>query len=422
VNLEQGLQLAVAGLVGLAVGIEREWSGHSVGPNARFAGARTFLLLGLIGGLSGLVIQGGFVVAGVTLLAGGIVMSIVAYLMAARREEDQGGVEGTTEVAALVVLGLGLAATLGYVAVASAVTAVVVLALREKSTIQGFVNRIGEPELRGAFQFAVMALVVLPLVPTGPVGPLDSIRPRTVWTIVLIFSGLNYLGYLARRILGQKRGLAVAGALGGLVSSTAVAVTFGRRSREEPEQSSALALGVVAASMVLVPRVLGIAWVLNPPLGNVLLVGLIPSLVLAVGVLVLIRRHASGQEDTSDPPTIDNPLQIGSAIRMALVFQAAMIALDLASTRFGVIGVQGSAALLGLTSMDALTFSMSRFGEAEISRQVAAQAILVGIASSSLLKLVAVIVLGSPKFRRASGLGLGALAVTAGIGWWLLAR
>jgi hypothetical protein len=49
--MEMRVDLTVA--TDLAVGIEREWSGHATGPAARFAGARTFLLLGLLGGLAG---------------------------------------------------------------------------------------------------------------------------------------------------------------------------------------------------------------------------------------------------------------------------------------------------------------------------------------------------------------------------------
>ena len=45
--------LGVALLAGLAVGIERQWSGKAHGPKARFAGLRTFTLLGLVAGLSG---------------------------------------------------------------------------------------------------------------------------------------------------------------------------------------------------------------------------------------------------------------------------------------------------------------------------------------------------------------------------------
>ncbi len=419
--LDQGLHLAVAGLVGLAVGIEREWSGHAVGPHARFAGVRTFLLLGLLGGVAGTIMAAGHTAAGVALLAGGLGLTMVAYFMAARRPDDVEAIEATTEVAALVVIGLGVIATLGYPAIASAVTAVVVLALREKSTIQGFVTRIGEPELRGALQFAVLALVVLPLLPEGPYGPLGGIRPRTLWTVVLVFSGLNYLGYLARRILGQRRGFGIAGALGGLVSSTAVTLTFARRSRSEPQHATALGIGVLAACTVLIPRVFGIAWVLNPGLGNVLALGLLPSLVLGLGVVAVLRRPQPGENEETDPPAVGNPLGLGSAIRMALAFQVVMLALEFAGTRYGTGGLFGSAALLGLTDMDALTFSVSRLGEAEVPNGVAAQAIMIGVATNTLLKLASAMVLGSAGFRRVAGRGLTGLAMAAALGWALLA-
>ena len=48
-------RLAIAALVGLAAGLEREWSGHASGPDARFAGLRTFCLLGLLGGVAGIL-------------------------------------------------------------------------------------------------------------------------------------------------------------------------------------------------------------------------------------------------------------------------------------------------------------------------------------------------------------------------------
>ena len=125
--------LAVAGLAGLAVGVEREWSGHTTGPAARFAGVRTFLLLGLLGGLAGWLIGEGLKELGVLLLAGGSALTVAAYVMAARRGGDT--VEGTTEVAGLVVLALGAVSGLGFPLVTSAVASVMVLALIEKTRI-----------------------------------------------------------------------------------------------------------------------------------------------------------------------------------------------------------------------------------------------------------------------------------------------
>jgi len=194
--LDIASRLAVAALVGLAIGMEREWSGHASGPQARFAGARTFLLLGLLGGLAGWLASRGFVAGAALLLAGGAALAVAAYVIGVQRTQD---VDGTTETAALVVLALGTVAGLGQLAIAGGAGALVVLALAEKTRIHGFVRRIGEQEMRAALYFAVLALVVLPALPAGPYGPLGGIRPRALWTVVLLFCALNFAGYLARR-------------------------------------------------------------------------------------------------------------------------------------------------------------------------------------------------------------------------------
>ena len=47
------LGILVAALGGVAVGIERQRSGHASGPDARLGGVRTFTLLGGTAGLAG---------------------------------------------------------------------------------------------------------------------------------------------------------------------------------------------------------------------------------------------------------------------------------------------------------------------------------------------------------------------------------
>lgn len=411
--LEAGLRLAVAGLAGLAVGIEREWSGHATGPDARFAGVRTFLLLGLIGGLSGWTIDIGMPLVGAPLLVGAAALVVAAYVLAARRP---GASDATTEVAGLAVLLLGAVAGLGHLALVSGVAAVMVLALREKAAIRRFIALIGEPELRAAFQFAVLALVILPLLPTGPYGPLGGVRPRTLWTVVLLISGLNYAGYLARRIVGETRGYGIAGALGGLVSSTAVTLAFAQRSRVEPRHGAALGLGVLAACTVLIPRVFAISWALNPALGMALAPALVPPLLLGLGVVIFLRRRRAAETEETDAPPVGNPLQLWLAIRMAVAFQLVLFAVGFASDRFGAMGLYGTAGVLGLTDMDALTFSMSRLAETSVTARTAAQAVVVGMTANTLLKLVVALAIGAPGFRRAAGLGLAGLAVAMGLG------
>ena len=211
-------RLAVATLIGLVVGTEREWSGPKAGPERRFAGLRTFLLFGMLGGVAGLLVSGEALLPGSVLLAAGAAFNVVAYARSVRTPEQPR--DGTTEAAALVVLSLGTLAGLGYLALAAGCGAVVVFALGEKQRLHWLVGKIGQEEMHAALQFLVLALVIFPLLPTGPYESFFGFRPRALWAMVLLLSGINFAGYIARRAVGPGRGYGMTGALAGLISST----------------------------------------------------------------------------------------------------------------------------------------------------------------------------------------------------------
>lgn len=405
--------------MGLAVGIEREWSGHASGPAARFAGARTFLLLGLVGGAAGLLLDAGHELSAAALLLGAAALAVGAYVVVARRATEDAA-DGTTEAAALAVLGLAALAGRGLLPLAAGAGAVMVLALREKGTIHGFVRALDEMELRAALQFAVLALVLLPILPTGPYGPLGGIRPRELWIVVLLVSGLNFAGWVARRVVGVRRGTAVAGLLGGLISSTAVTLSFARQSRERPDDAPALALGAVGACTILLPRLLGLTLALRPALTAALLPFFVPPLLVGAGLLVLGLRRSGTTRTGEDPaPPARNPLRLGTAMLLALGFQAVLMVMVAVRQRFGHIGVLASAGLLGLTDMDALTLSMTRLAAEPDLVELAALAMALGVLANTALKLTVALALGDAHFRRAAGGGLLLLGLAGGLGVWL---
>jgi uncharacterized membrane protein (DUF4010 family) len=410
--------IALAGLAGLAVGIEREWSGHASGPRARFAGVRTFFILGLLGGLAGWLLTEGRVAMAAVLVAAGGVLAVAAYVVVSHRTGDA---DGTTEAAALLVLAVGTLCGLGHGVLGSAVAAVTVLALAEKTRIHRFVARIGEPELRAALHFAVLALVVLPLLPAGPFGPYGAVRPRALWAVVLAFSGLNFLGYIARRAMGPARGYGLAGLLGGLVSSTAVTLAFSRQSRADDAQARSLGLGIVAACTMLLPRVLVVTLLMAPAVAASLALLLAPPLAVGLGLVAwgfFRARPDAGPADDADR----NPLRLATAVQMAVAFQLVLLAIPAAEQLWGRPGVLGSAAVLGLTDMDALTYSMARFGRDTGAVGLAARAIAIGVLSNTLLKLGLTLALGSPRLRRAGSAALLALAAASAAGLWWVGR
>jgi uncharacterized membrane protein (DUF4010 family) len=393
--------LLIAALGGAAVGLERQWSGHADGPSARFAGIRTFTMLGTVGGLSGWVWTAGAAVPGAILLAGAVAVVAAAYVAGSRQDID-----GTTEVAALVVLASGVLAGMGSVRLASGIIALLTLLLVEKSRLHALVQRIDDVGLRSGVRFAVMALVVLPLLPAGPYGPLGGVRPREIWVLVLFFSGLSFAGYVARRVVGPGHGYLVTGLLGGLVSSTNVTFTFARTSRTDPAASRALAFGAVAGNAMLYPRVLVATAILNVAVVRPLVPYLIaPALIAALVAIVGARRSSdAGAPDVS----VRNPLQLGAALQMAVLFQVVLMAVHLAGNVWGQSGVFTSAAVLGLTDVDALTMSMARGVAVTASPETAATAIAVGVLTNTAMKLGLAVVLGAPRFRAIAG---GALAL-----------
>ncbi|HEY6510157.1 MAG TPA: DUF4010 domain-containing protein [Vicinamibacterales bacterium] len=409
------VRLLIATLGGAAVGLERQWSGHALGPAARFAGIRTFTMLGALAGLSGWLWSTDTTALAAILLAGAVAIVATAYLAGSRQDID-----GTTEVAALLVLAAGVLAGLGSVGIASGIVALLTLILVEKSRLHAMVERIDDVGLRSGVRFAVMALVILPLLPEGPYGPLGGIRPRELWALVLFFTGLSFAGYLARRLVGPGHGYLVTGLLGGLASSTNVTFTFARASRSDAAGDRALAFGAVAANAVLCPRVIVATAILNPAVVPPLLLLLIApaavaALVAAVGAL---RPASDGATDVS----LHNPLQLGGALQMAALFQVVLMAVYVARSAWGASGVLTSAAILGLTDVDALTLSMARGVAQTISPTLAATAIAVGVLANTGMKLALALLLGSTRFRLIAGGALAsmllALATTLALQLW----
>jgi uncharacterized membrane protein (DUF4010 family) len=397
--------LLVAALGGAGIGVERQWSGHASGDNARFAGVRTFTLIGIVSGIAGWLARTGHPWLAVLLVAGPLALTVVAYAAASRRDID-----ATTEVAAFVAVAAGVLAGLGFTTLASGIIAITVLLLVEKSRLHSLVARLGDDEVRAASRFAVMAVVVLPLLPEGPFGPLGGIRPRELWMWVLFFTGLSFTGYIARRLVGPHHGYTLTGALAGLVSSTNATYTLARLSRERELPSGTLATGAVAACTVLFPRVA--TAVLDSRVALALLPLLAAPFVLGAGTLVLwLRRDAADAAQTPDT----NPLQIWPALQMAATFQVVLFGVALIRHLFGDTGLVASGAVLGLTDVDALTISMARSARAGVSPETAAQAIAVGVIANSVMKATIAAAFGTRAFARRAGGTLVAMALVLAV-------
>jgi uncharacterized membrane protein (DUF4010 family) len=283
------------------------------------------------------------------------------------------------------------------------------------------VERLQSAELEAGARFAVLALVVLPLLPAGPVEALGGVEPRELWALVLLFAGLSFAGYVALRIAGPARGWGVAGLLGGVVSSTAVTVNFARESRAADAAGAALGFGALAASTIMPLRVLVLSAVLEAEVAMALAATIVPALLVGAAATALALRRSSGRA-TTDSALPKNPMRLGAAMQMALLFALVLWVLDAVSERFGASGVLGGAALLALTDLDALTYSVSQLASDGLATAAAVRALLVGMLANTVFKGALAVAIGRRAFRRIAGLGLAAYAVAFAAGLALVGR
>jgi uncharacterized membrane protein (DUF4010 family) len=218
------------------------------------AGIRTFALITVLGTVCALLALtfGGWIVGlGAIALAA---MLVVGNLAQGKAGEVEPGV--TTEMAALLMYGVGAYLVVGHTAVAIAIGGGVALLLHWKVPMHAFVARIGEDDIRAIMRFVLVALVIYPVLPDQTYGPYGVLNPQQVWLMVVLFVGIGLGGYLAYKLFGQRSGAVLAGILGGLISSTATTVGCARRTRQGRESVPVAALMIMVASAAVFPRVL----------------------------------------------------------------------------------------------------------------------------------------------------------------------
>jgi uncharacterized membrane protein (DUF4010 family) len=373
-------------------------------------------MLGLASGLSGWLMTLGLGGAAVVFLAGLAALVVVAYSSASRSDID-----GTTEVAAFVVMAAGTLAGVGYIRLASGIVAITTLLLIEKTRLHRLVRALDRAELRAGARFAVMAAVILPMLPAGPFGPGNAIRPRLLWALVLFFSGLSFVGYVTQRTIGRSRGYMLTGTLGGLLSSTSVTLTFSRLSRSpgQAEAGRALASGTLGANTMLFPRVLAATALLAPALAWRLWPMFVVPFVIA---LTLALRSWNSGEASDRKMSSENPLQVGSALQMAALFQLVLFGVAFATRWFGERGLYASASVLGLADIDALTVSMADLTTTGTAASVTAMAICIGIIANTCVKLGIALVVGRGHYRVLTVAGLAAIGVSLAGALWATAH
>jgi uncharacterized membrane protein (DUF4010 family) len=229
--------------------------------------------------------------------------------------------------------------------------------------------------------------------------------------MVVMIASISFSGYFAIRAAGPDKGIALTSLFAGLASSTALTLHFARLSRRPGLDVNLLASGILLATATLFPRILAITVVLHKELALALLppMSMMALVVLLPGLLSWARRSTATKGKKA--LRLENPLELGAALRFGALLAAVMLLTRLLSDVFGAAGVLVLGIVSGLADLNAITLSVIRISQESLDLSLAAWAVTLASVSNGIFKsAVAWIVGGS-----ALGLRVALPVLLAGI-------
>jgi uncharacterized membrane protein (DUF4010 family) len=408
--LHLSLRFAVALLLGVFVGLERE---HSNTPGRESAGVRTFSLIAVAGALAA-YLEMEFGWSGIANLAFVCValLVVVAYVVTSTR----GGLGMTTEVAALLVFLVGALAMHGDLSLAASIGVAMSVVLAMRQPLHRLAKIVSRTDIEAILKFAVVTVIILPLLPDHAFDtpPFDALNPHKIWLMVALVGGIDLAGYFLIKALGEQHGIVITGILGGLVSSTALTLNLARRSRSSPKTSTLVAAGILLSWAIMFVRVLVVVAILAGSWIPIVAAQILPPALVCVAAAAWCwhRHHDAGKDKVGVGP---NPFELTQALRFGLLFALVSLAARAAQIYLGAPGVYLAGVLAGSVDVDAITITMTgqASGEPEMV-QVAARTITIAALSNTAAKTALALKYGAPPLRRTI-LAVAAIVILAGL-------
>ena len=385
--------------IGILVGLQREYAQFQEERHLG-AGIRTFALIGLVGCAAAMITEEmsspwPFIAI---LVVTGMLFSINFFVEV---WHGKGGL--TTEFSALLTLLAGALVYLGHFAIAIATMVAITGLLSLKLEMHNFVRNLSREDLFAILKFAVITAIVLPILPNKNYGPepFDIFNPYKIWLLVVLISGISFVGYILIKTIGAKRGIGLLGFLGGLVSSTAVTLTMTQRSKSTPELSCSFAQAILIAWTVMYARLLIIVTAINPALLVRLWLPVSGGIAVGLGY-VLYFYFKDRAISTHSEISFVNPFELGPAIKFGLLFSLILLISKAAQIYLGDTGVYLASIISGLADVDAIALSVAGMSAdpGQLALDIAARSIVFAGVSNTILKGAVAVTGGSAELRK----------------------
>lgn len=382
-------------------------------PNTRLLGVRTYSILSLAGFTAALI--GNTYPTVTPIIIAGLLILIIAFYV--RTPSKDAGI--TTEVAAITCSGLGLLCY-SHPQVAGSIALIITVILALKRFMKKAVKRLQRIELTDTLKFLIIIMIVLPLLPNKTLDPYGVFNPYKVMILVILISGISFVGYFLTKFLGAQKGLGLTGLVGGLTSSTAVTAAMSDQAKKEPILSEPCAFAIVLANATMFARVLVVVALLDWELMTqlVISIGTMTMVAMVASVILWMRFRKKSRTGREKPEEISlkNPFSMAPAIKFALFFILILFIAKVAKIYLGNKGLYLASLVSGLADVDAITLSIAeQTKELHLARSVGAIGITIAVVANSVVKSAIAVYSGGLKFGKLVAVILMA-ATLAGLG------
>lgn len=379
-------------IIGFMLGLQRDISNHKKNRTG-FAGARTFALIALIGYISALINQKVeyFVLVSFFIVGSFVILS---YIHKAFYKKLLGS---TTEFTIIITYILGLLVFYAQAQYAILIAILILILLDIKEQLKRFRSFITSKDMQSMILFLVMTFIILPLLPDKTIDPFGVFNPYQTWIMVVLIAGISFMGYIAIKTVGTQKGIFITGIFGGLVSSTAVSITLSKIYKTKQDFIKSFAGAIAIAYSIMYLRVLLEVFVINQELAKMIMIPYILASIVAFLFVFYLYKHSYSNQPVEELQINSNPLEIGEALKLGLLFGIIFGSIAFFQSKFGDMGIYIVAFLSGLTDVDAITLSLSKLALDKISMQIAINGIIIATIINSMVKLGIVFVLGGKK-------------------------
>jgi uncharacterized membrane protein (DUF4010 family) len=259
--------------------------------------------------------------------------------------------------------------------------------LSYKPVLHKWLTKIKPQDFFSGIKLLIISVVFLPLLPNQGYGPWEALNPYWIWWMVVLISGLSFLGYIVIQFMGTKMGTLVTAFTGALVSSTAVTISLARLAKQGKD-NTIFPAGVLLASSIMFVRVIVEVFIVNYSLVSYVWMPLTAMLAGLLACFFWLRYvHEKDDRGSSNRQIeVKNPLRLGMALQFSALLAAILVLSEAMKAWFGNEGIYALSVISGLLDVDAITLTLSRSAKHDLAADAATVGIVLSSITNTLIK------------------------------------